>query len=213
MYNNNEKITVFDHPLIQHKITMIRSKDTGTNEFRKLIEEIATLMGYEALRSLPLVDVDITTPIQQTKSPVIQGKKLAVVPILRAGLGMVGGILNLVPTAKVGHVGLYRDETTHEPHEYYCKLPDSIGERKIIVVDPMLATGGSAEAAIDFIKQRGGKDITFMCIIAAPEGLKRLAEAHPDVNIYIGHLDDHLNEDCYICPGLGDAGDRIFGTK
>lgn len=213
MYNNNEKITVFEHPLILHKITMIRSIETGTNEFRKLIEEISTLMGYEALRNLPLVDVEITTPMQKTKSPVIQGKKLAVVPILRAGLGMVGGILALVPTAKVGHIGLYRDETTHEPHEYYCKLPDKIDERKIIVVDPMLATGGSAESAIDFIKQKGGKDITFMCIIAAPEGLKRLSKAHPDVEIYIGNLDDHLNDDRYICPGLGDAGDRIFGTK
>ncbi len=213
MYNGNEKVTVLDHPLIQHKITMLRNVETGTNEFRKLIEEIAILMGYESLRDLPLEDRAITTPIQETMSPMIAGKKLAIVPILRAGLGMVGGILSLVPTAKVGHIGLYRDEETHEPHEYYCKLPTPIDQRKIIVCDPMLATGGSAVAAIDFIKQRGGKDINFMCVIAAPEGLKKLTEAHPDIKIFCGHLDERLNEDAYICPGLGDAGDRIFGTK
>ncbi len=213
MYNGNENVTICTHPLIQHKITMIRKKETGTNEFRALVEEIAVLMGYEALRDLEVEDIEITTPIQTTKSPVIAGKKPAIVPILRAGLGMVGGMLTLMPAAKVGHIGLYRDEETHEPHEYYCKLPSPIEQRKIYVVDPMLATGGSAIAAIDFIKQRGGKDITFMCIIAAPEGLKKLTEAHPDVKIFVGHLDERLNENAYICPGLGDAGDRIFGTK
>ncbi len=213
MYNGNERITIMEHPLIQHKITMLRMECTGTNEFRKLIEEIAVLMGYEALRNLPLEYINVKTPIQETQSPIIAGKKPAIVPILRAGLGMVGGLLTLIPAAKVGHIGLYRDEETHEPHEYYCKLPNPIDQRKIIVCDPMLATGGSAVAAIDFIKQRGGKDITFMCIIAAPEGLKRLTDAHPDIDIYCGHLDECLNENAYICPGLGDAGDRIFGTK
>ena len=213
MYKDNDKITIMDPPLIKHKITMLRMKSTGTNEFRKLIEEIAVLMGYEALRNLPLENIDIETPIQETQSPIIAGKKPAIVPILRAGLGMVGGLLTLMPAAKVGHIGLYRDEETHEPHEYYCKLPDPIEQRKIIVCDPMLATGGSAVAAINFIKQRGGRDITFMCIIAAPEGLERLAKEHPDVDIYCGALDERLNENAYICPGLGDAGDRIFGTK
>jgi len=202
-----------DHPLIQHKISMLRDQNTGTNEFRKLIEEIATLMGYEALRDLPLEDVEITTPIETCMTPMIAGKKLAIVPILRAGLGMVNGILSLVPTAKIGHIGLYRDEETHEPHEYYCKLPDPIDQRLIVALDPMLATGGSAVAAVDFIKKHGGQNIKFMCIIAAPEGLKKLQEAHPDVQIYVGHLDRELNENAYICPGLGDAGDRIFGTK
>ena len=208
-----ENVTFFDHPLLQHKISMLRDENTGTNEFRKLVEEIAMLMGYEALRDLPTEDVEIKTPIETCMTPMISGKKLAIVPILRAGLGMVSGILSLVPSAKIGHIGLYRDETTHEPHEYYCKLPESIGEREIVVVDPMLATGGSAVAAIDFIKQHGGKSIKFMCIIAAPEGVTRLAEAHPDVQIYCGHLDRCLNKNAYICPGLGDAGDRIFGTK
>lgn len=201
------------HPLIKHKISILRDKNTGTNEFRKLIEEIAILMGYEALRDLPLEDVEIETPIETCKTPMVSGKKLAIVPILRAGLGMVNGILALVPSAKVGHIGLYRDEETHEPHEYYCKLPDPIDQRLIVVVDPMLATGGSAISAIDFIKAHGGKNIKFMSIIAAPEGVKRLAEAHPDVQIYCGNIDRELNEDAYICPGLGDAGDRIFGTK
>ncbi|MBP5154652.1 MAG: uracil phosphoribosyltransferase [Lachnospiraceae bacterium] len=208
-----DNVTVLTHPLIKHKITMLRDVRTGTNEFRALIEEIATLMGYEALRDLPLVDIEVTTPIETCLSPVISGRKLAIVPILRAGLGMVQGILNLTPTAKVGHIGLYRDPETHEPHEYYCKLPDPIDERTIVVVDPMLATGGSAVAAVDFIKQHGGKKIKFMCIIAAPVGLERLHEAHPDVQIYVGNLDRELNENAYICPGLGDAGDRIFGTK
>ena len=205
--------TIMGHPLIQHKISMIRDKRTGTNEFRKLVEEIAMLMGYEALRDLPTEMVEVETPIETCMTPMISGKKLAVVPILRAGLGMVNGILVLVPTAKVGHIGLYRDPETHEPHEYYCKLPDPIEQRTIVIVDPMLATGGSAVDAINFVKEHGGKNIKFMCIIAAPEGLNRLMKAHPDVQIYVGHLDRCLNEQAYICPGLGDAGDRIFGTK
>ena len=208
-----ENVTVFDHPLIQHKISKLRDKNTGTNEFRALIEEIAMLMGYEALRDLPMEDVEVETPIETCMTPMLSGKKLAVVPILRAGLGMVIGILALVPSAKVGHIGLYRDEETHEPHEYYCKLPSPIDQRTIVVTDPMLATGGSGAAAVDFIKQHGGKHIKFMSIIAAPEGLKRLHKAHPDIHIYVGHLDRCLNANAYICPGLGDAGDRIFGTK
>ena len=212
-YGPEDHVFEEHHPLIQHKITMIRDKETGTNEFRKCIEEIAMLMGYDALRDLPLEDVEVETPIEKTMSPMIAGKKLAIVPILRAGLGMVSGITALVPSAKIGHIGLYRDETTHEPHEYYCKLPTPIELRTIIVLDPMLATGGSAVSAIDFIKQHGGKHIKFLCIIAAPEGINRLHEAHPDVEIYIGHVDRELNDNAYICPGLGDAGDRIFGTK
>ncbi|MFR1832930.1 MAG: uracil phosphoribosyltransferase [Lachnospiraceae bacterium] len=208
-----KNVVIFDHPLIQHKISRLRDKNTGTNEFRSLIEEIAMLMGYEALRDLPLADVEVETPIETCMTPMIAGRKLAVVPILRAGLGMVNGILALTPTAKVGHIGLYRDEVTHEPHEYYCKLPDPIEERTIIVTDPMLATGGSAVSAVDFIKAHGGKKIKFMAIIAAPEGLERLQNAHPDIQIYVGHLDRCLNDAAYICPGLGDAGDRIFGTK
>ena len=208
-----ENVTYIDHPLVQHKISMLRKKTTGTNEFRTLVEEIATLMGYEALRDLPLEDVEVETPIETCMTPMLAGKKLAIVPILRAGLGMVNGVLSLVPSAKIGHIGLYRDEETHEPHEYFCKLPNPIEQRTIVVTDPMLATGGSAVAAIDFIKQHGGKHIKFMCIIAAPEGVKKLHEAHPDVQSYVGHLDRELNENAYICPGLGDAGDRIFGTK
>ena len=208
-----ENVTYIDHPLVQHKISMLRKKTTGTNEFRTLVEEIATLMGYEALRDLPLEDVEVETPIETCMTPMLAGKKLAIVPILRAGLGMVNGVLSLVPSAKIGHIGLYRDEETHEPHEYFCKLPNPIEQRTIVVTDPMLATGGSADADIDFIMQHGGKHIKFMCIIAAPEGVKRLHEAHPDVQIYVGHLDRELNENAYICPGLGDAGDRIFGTK
>ena len=213
MYNGIENITICDHPLLKHKITILRDKSTGTNEFRKVVEEIAMLMGYEALRDLELTEVEIETPIEKAMCPTVAGKKPAIVPILRAGLGMVGGMLTLMPSAKVGHIGLYRDEETHEPHEYYCKLPSAIDQRKIYVVDPMLATGGSAIAAVDFIKQRGGKDITFMCIIAAPEGLEKLHAAHPDVKIFVGNLDRELNTNAYICPGLGDAGDRIFGTK
>lgn len=210
--NDLENVRILTHPLIQHKISRLRDKTTGTNEFRQLVGEIAMLEGFEALADLPLKDIEVETPIEKCMTPVIAGKKLAVVPILRAGLGMVDGVLSLVPTAKVGHIGLYRDPETHEPHEYYCKLPNPIEQRTIVVVDPMLATGGSASAAIDFIKQHGGRRIKFMCIIAAPEGVIRLHNDHPDVQIYIGHLDRELNSDAYICPGLGDAGDRIFGT-
>lgn len=213
MEENMENVFIMDHPLIQHKISMLRNKNTGTNEFRKLIEEIAVLMGYEALRDLPLEDVEIETPIEKCKSPMIAGKKLAVVPVLRAGLGMVNGITTLVPSAKIGHIGLYRDPETHEPHEYYCKLPDPIEQRLIVLTDPMLATGGSAIAAITMLKEKGVNNIRFLCLLAAPEGLKALSEAHPDVDIYVGALDECLNEHGYIVPGLGDAGDRIFGTK
>lgn len=205
------KITVMDHPLIQHKITILRKKETSVKEFRFLANEIALLMGYEATRDLPLRDIEVETPITKTKGKEVE-KQVAVVPILRAGLGMVDAILSLIPSAKVGHIGLYRDPETHTPVEYYCKLPTEIDKRTVIVVDPMLATGGSAVAAIDFIKQRGAKKIKFMCLIAAPEGVKALSEAHPDVDIYIGALDEKLNENCYIVPGLGDAGDRLFGT-
>ena len=213
MYKGNENITICDHPLLKHKITVLRNKDTGTNEFRKVVEEIAMLVGYEALRELELEEVEVETPIEKALCPVIKGKKPAIIPILRAGLGLVDGLLKLMPVAKVGHIGLYRDEETFEPHEYYCKLPPAIDERKVFVVDPMLATGGSAIAAIDFIKKYGGKDIIFLCVIAAPEGLEKLAAAHPDVKIFVGNLDRGLNEKAYIVPGLGDAGDRIFGTK
>lgn len=206
-------VVVFDHPCIQHKVTILRDINTGSKQFRELVEEISMLMCYEALRDLPLKDVPITTPITSTASPVISGRKLAVVPILRAGLGMVSGILALVPSAKVGHIGLYRDHDTLEPHEYYCKLPENLDERLVIILDPMLATGGSAVAAVDFIKRRGGKDIKFMSIIAAPEGINRLAATHPDIKIYCGCVDKGLNEIGYIVPGLGDAGDRLFGTK
>lgn len=213
MSTYNDNVFIIEHPLIKHKISLLRDKNTGTNEFRKIIEEVSTLMGYEALRDLPTEEVEIETPLEKCVSPMIAGKKLAIIPILRAGLGMVGGLLALTPTAKVGHIGLYRDEMTHLPHEYYCKLPKPIEDRTIVVLDPMLATGGSAVDAIDQIKSYGGSNIKFMCIIAAPEGLKKLSEAHPDIQIYVGQLDKGLNEDAYICPGLGDAGDRIFGTK
>ncbi|MCQ2531587.1 MAG: uracil phosphoribosyltransferase [Saccharofermentans sp.] len=213
MFENEVNINICKHPLIKHKISLLRDKKTGTNEFRKLVEEIAMLEGYDALADLPLEDVEIETPIEKCMTPMVKGPKLAVVPILRAGLGMVSGILALTPSAKVGHIGMYRNEETHEPVPYYCKLPEKISERTIVVVDPMLATGGSAVDAIDQIKKQGGKNIKFLCIIAAPEGVKKLHEKHPDVQIYIGNLDRELNENAYICPGLGDAGDRIFGTK
>ncbi len=204
---------IMDHPLIQHKIGIIRKKQTSSKEFRELIGEIAMLMCYEACRDLPLEDVKIETPIGPTTAKRLVGKKLAVVPILRAGLGMVEGMLTIIPSAKVGHIGLYRDPKTLEPVEYYCKLPADISNRDVFVTDPMLATGGSATAAITMLKAKGAKKIHFMCIIAAPEGLKRMQEEHPDVDIYVGALDEKLNDHGYIVPGLGDAGDRIFGTK
>ena len=210
---NFNNVTILSHPLITHKISRLRDKNTGTNEFRKLVEEIAMLEGFEALSDLPLEDVEVETPIETCMTPMLSGRKLAIVPILRAGLGMVEGLVSLVPSAKIGHIGLYRDEETFEPHEYFCKLPSPIEERTIVVCDPMLATGGSAIDAISMIKKHGGKKIKFVCIIAAPEGVKKLSEAHPDVQIYVGNLDRCLNEKAYICPGLGDCGDRIFGTK
>ena len=213
MYHGIENITICDHPLIKHKLSIIRQKTTGTNEFRTIIEEISMMIGYEALKDLKLEDVEIETPIETAMCPMVAGKKPAIVPILRAGLGMVGGMLKLMPAAKVGHIGMYRDEETLEPHEYFCKLPAAIDQRSIYVVDPMLATGGSAIEAINFIKQHGGKDISFLCVVAAPEGLEKLHAAHPDVKITVGNLDRQLNERGYICPGLGDCGDRIFGTK
>ncbi len=207
------KVYVFDHPLIQHKLTYIRDKNTGTKEFRELVEEVSTLMVYEMMRDLPLKDIEIETPVCQTTSKVIAGKKLGVVPILRAGLGMSDGVLKLIPAAKVGHIGLYRDPETLTPVEYYLKLPADIGERDFIVVDTMLATGGSAIDAISSLKKHGAKNIKFMCLIASPEGMKAVEEAHPDIEIYIASLDEKLNDHGYIVPGLGDAGDRLFGTK
>ena len=207
------KTVVMEHPLIQHKIGIIRRIDTSSKEFREMISEVAMLMCYEATRELPLAPVEIDTPICHTTVKELAGKKMAVVPILRAGLGMVDGMLAMIPAAKVGHIGLYRDPETLEPVEYYCKLPEDCANREVFVVDPMLATGGSSAAAIRMLKEKGVKNIRFMCIIAAPEGVKRMQEEHPDVDIYIGALDDHLNDHGYIVPGLGDAGDRIFGTK
>ena len=207
------KIQVMEHPLIQHKIGIIRRTETSSKEFRELVSEIAMFMAYEATRGLKLRDIEIDTPITKTTVKELAGKKLAVVPILRAGLGMVEGMLTMIPAAKVGHIGLYRDPETLKPGEYYCKLPADCEEREVFVTDPMLATGGSAEAAITMLKEKGVKNIHFMCVIAAPEGVKALSEAHPDVDIYIGALDEHLNDHGYIVPGLGDAGDRIFGTK
>ncbi|MCQ2461509.1 MAG: uracil phosphoribosyltransferase [Clostridia bacterium] len=206
-------IVITNHPLIQHKLSILRDKNTGNKEFRTLISEIAMLECYEATRDLPLKEVEVETPVATAKQHDLDGKKMAIVPILRAGLGMVDGVHALIPAAKVGHIGLYRDPETLEPHAYYCKMPDDMAERDVIVVDPMLATGGSAIDAINQIKQYNPKSIKFMCIISAPEGLKALSEAHPDVDIYAAAMDDHLNEHGYIVPGLGDAGDRIFGTK
>ncbi len=206
-------VVILDHPLIKHKVAIMRNKETGTKEFKEVAKEIAMLMCYEATRNLAVEDVEIETPITTTTCQMLSGRKLAIVPILRAGLGMVDGMLALVPSAKTGHIGLYRDEETLEPVEYYCKMPSDIAERDVFVVDPMLATGGSACDAIKLIKARGAKNIKFMCLIAAPEGIKKLTETHPDVDVYCAALDSHLNEHGYIVPGLGDAGDRIFGTK
>ena len=207
------KVVVVDHPLVQHKLTLMRDKHCGNKDFRQLLEEITMLMGYEVTRDLPLQEIEIETPMKKCRSKIIAGRKLGIVPILRAGLGMVNGMLNLMPTAKVGHIGLYRDPQTHLPVEYYCKLPYDVSERDLIVVDPMLATGGSSVAAIDFIKQRGCKSITLMCLVGCPEGVDAVQKAHPDVDIYIAAIDEKLNENKYIVPGLGDAGDRLFGTK
>ena len=207
------KVVIMDHPLIQHKIGLIRRIDTGTKDFRQTISEIAMLICYEATRDLKLDEVEIETPICKTTVKELKGKKMAIIPILRAGLGMVDGMLSLIPAAKIGHIGLYRDPATLEPVEYYCKLPADCEEREVFVVDPMLATGGSSVAAIQMLKDKGCKSIHFMCIIAAPEGIKRMQEAHPDVDLYVGALDEKLNDHGYIVPGLGDAGDRIFGTK
>ncbi len=206
-------VNVMTHPLIQHKVTLIRSVDTGTKDFRQLLEEIALLMGYEITRDLPLEDVKVQTPLVEAIGKQIAGKKLGIVPILRAGLGMVNGLLELMPMAKVGHVGMYRDPETLQPVEYYCKLPSDLADRRIIVTDPMLATGGSAAAAISLLKEKGAKDIQLMCLVAAPEGVEVVNKAHPDVRIYVAALDEKLNDHGYILPGLGDAGDRIFGTK
>lgn len=207
------KVVLIDHPLIQHKLSFIRDKDTGPKEFRELVEEVSLLMAYEVTRQLPLKKVTIETPICSTDTKVLAGKKIGVIPVLRAGLGMVDGIIKLIPAARVGHIGVYRDPDTLEPVEYYCKLPPDIPERELIVVDPMLATGGSLCASVNFLKERGATNIKLMCLIAAPEGLKRVQEQHPAVDIYVAAIDQKLNEHAYIVPGLGDAGDRLFGTK
>jgi uracil phosphoribosyltransferase len=208
-----KNVFIMDHPLIQHKLTLIRDKRTGSKEFREVVKELAMLMGYEVTRNLSLEEIEIETPLCRTKAKVIAGRKLGIIPILRAGLGMVDGMLNLIPAAKVGHIGLYRDPKTLEPIEYYCKLPPDVQERDLIIVDPMLATGGSANAAIQFIKNKGATSIRLMCLIASPEGIKAVTDAHPDVQIYVAAVDEKLDEHAYIVPGLGDAGDRLFGTK
>ncbi|NMB27937.1 MAG: uracil phosphoribosyltransferase [Tissierellia bacterium] len=207
------KVVVLDHPLIKHKLTFIRDKNTGSKEFRELVKEVSMLMAYEVTRDLSLEEIEIETPLTKMKAEVISGKKLGLVPILRAGLGMVDGMLNLLPAARVGHVGLYRDPKTLKPVEYYCKLPNDIGDRELIVLDPMLATGGSATAAIEFLKERGSNSMKLVCLIAAPEGIEVVQKAHPEVDIYVASIDERLNENAYIVPGLGDAGDRLFGTK
>ncbi len=207
------KLYVFDHPLIQHKLTYIRDKRTGTKEFRELVDEVATLMAYEITRDLPLEEVTIETPVREAKTKMVAGKKIGLVPILRAGLGMVDGILKIIPAAKVGHVGLYRDPETLEPVKYYLKLPSDIAERDLIVIDPMLATGGSASAAIKLLKEEGAQNIKLMCLIAAPEGVQRIQADHDDIDVYVAAVDEKLNDHGYIVPGLGDAGDRLFGTK
>ncbi len=207
------QVHLIDHPMIQHKLSIMRDKETGSKDFRQLLKEISLLMGYEITRDLPLTDLEIETPISKMTARRVLGRKLAIVPILRAGLGMVDGLLDLVPVAKVGHIGLYRNEKTHKPVVYYCKLPEDVQERLVIVTDPMLATGGSSCDAIVMLKERGCTNIRLMCLVAAPEGIKKVQEEHPDVDIYVAAIDERLNEDAYIVPGLGDAGDRIFGTK
>ncbi|NLY77158.1 MAG: uracil phosphoribosyltransferase [Tissierellia bacterium] len=207
------KVVVLDHPLIKHKLTFIRDKNTGPKDFRELVKEVSTLMAYEVTRDLPLEEVEIETPVTKTRSQVISGKKLGIVPILRAGLGMVEGMLDILPAAKVGHIGLYRDPETLKPVEYYCKLPEDVEERELIVLDPMLATGGSADAAINFLKEKGAQSIKLVCLLAAPEGLELIQKNHPDVDIYLAGIDEGLNDHAYIVPGIGDAGDRLFGTK
>ena len=207
-----KNVTLLDHPLLRHKISILRDKNTPTSQFRQIVKEVAVMEGYEALKDVKTHLVEIETPIEKTKPPMVEGSHLCFVPILRAGMGMVDGMTELVPTAKVGHIGLYRDEVTHEPHEYYCKLPDHLDQKEVYVLDPMLATGGSSIDAIKLLKQHGAKHLHFICIIAAPEGVKAFCEANPDIPLYIGALDRQLNKNAYICPGLGDAGDRIFGT-
>ena len=207
------KVHVIDHPMVQHKLTIMRDKETGPKDFRQLLNEISLLMGYEITREIPLEEIEIETPIRKTTAKRVSGRKMAIIPILRAGLGMVDGLLNLVPVAKVGHIGLYRNEKTHEPVVYYCKLPEDINDRFVIVTDPMLATGGSACDALQMLKERGCTNIKLMCLVAVPEGISRVQKEHPDVDIYVAAIDERLNENAYIVPGLGDAGDRIFGTK
>lgn len=207
------KLYVFDHPVMQHKLTLLREKHTGAKDFRELVTELSMFMAYEVTRNLPLEEVEIETPIQTMKAKKLQGEKIAIVPVLRAGLGMVDGILKMLPTAKVGHIGLFRDPETKMPVEYYCKLPEEIGEREVVIVDPMLATGGSSNAAIDLLKRHGATKISLMSILAAPEGIEKVRQAHGDVNIYVAAVDERLNDHAYIVPGLGDAGDRLYGTK